>query len=76
MKAPLTHNTTYQATAKLGSMMALMANSSLIKAQLTQFGFANVEVTGSGANWQATGIWAKPSQEVELPKEIVEFKEV
>lgn len=76
MKLPLTQNASYKAVAKLSGFMALAASAVVIQAKLKQFGFTNVQVTGSGANWTATGTWAKPSQEVTLPNEIVEFNEI
>lgn len=76
MKTPLTQNKSYQATAKLNAGLALFATPIIIASKLQAFGFTDVQVTGKGTDWQATGKWARPSQEVELPKEIVEFKEV
>jgi hypothetical protein len=75
----LTQHKTYKATITLGVLEQYGTNN-MIANELTKVGFANVQVTGSGKERIATGVWRNPTVTGPLPekakkyiKEIVEL---
>lgn len=62
-------NRIYKAEISLGFFEKLASNDT-IKDRLTQAGFINVCVTGSGGKRCATGVWTGSSMMCELPSQI------
>ncbi len=69
MTITLTSGQRYNAEISLGMLESLAGNDT-IRNKLTDAGFTNVLVTGSGSNRRATGTWNGPTRAVELPKQV------
>ena len=65
----------YRATISLGLLESLAGND-LIAGQLRNAGFADVTVTGSGAERQAEGLWLIEDATAELPPQIRAVTEI
>lgn len=59
----------YRGTVMLEGVDQLASNER-VGEEFTKAGFTGVNVTGSGASREGTGVWSKPSQTAELPKQI------
>ncbi len=59
----------YRATITLG-MLQSMASNETVAQKLTEAGFTDVSVTGSGRTRTATGQWAKDTVSGAIPQEI------
>lgn len=59
----------YQAQIVLDGVERFASNGT-IREKLTNAGFVNVEVTGSGGARSASGVWGKATQEASLPKQV------
>ena len=59
----------YRATITLG-MLQSMASNETVAQKLTEAGFTDVNVTGSGRTRTATGHWAKETVSGAIPQEI------
>ncbi len=68
-------NQDYQAKAILKGLAVIVPNS-VIKIKLEEFGFVNVIVEGKSKERIAKGTWAKPTQEIALPKEVTDIQRI
>lgn len=59
----------YRATITLG-MLQSMASNEIVAQRLTDAGFTNVSVTGSGRTRTATGQWSQETVSGAVPPEI------
>ena len=69
MKYELVPGHAYRATLSLGFFEKFASNAT-ISAKLTDAGFVDVIVTGSGPERVATGEWGGAAQTVDLPSQI------
>jgi hypothetical protein len=60
----------YQAAIRLGFVQSWASNEA-VAGRFQEVGFTEVEVTGSGRNRLAKGLWARPDASADLPPEIV-----
>lgn len=65
----LVYGTRYRATIALGWLEG-MASNGAVESKLEEAGFMGVAVTGSGRSRVATGTWAQPTQEADLPDQV------
>lgn len=62
----------YRATIKLGMLQSLASND-MVAGHLTEAGFTDVTVTGSGSTRIATALWEKDTVTGPIPDEISEI---
>jgi hypothetical protein len=60
----------YQANIRLGLVQSWAGNET-VAGKFEEAGFTEVEVTGSGRNRLAKGLWPHPDASADLPAEIV-----
>jgi hypothetical protein len=60
----------YQANIRLGLVQSWTGNET-VAGKFEEGGFTEVEVTGSGRNRLAKGLWPHPDASADLPAEIV-----
>lgn len=65
----------YKADVAL-SGLEIAAPNGLVELKLTQLGFQQVKVNGSGSRRHATGIWIKEDQVIEVPSQVKNLVEV
>ncbi|MFN7703350.1 MAG: hypothetical protein ACK5OS_01920 [Chryseotalea sp.] len=75
MKTTLTKNTKYQADIFL-SALEQFATNDMIKSKLTQVGFKDVVVSGTGKSRNATGIWPGETVTADIPTQVKSIKEI
>lgn len=66
----------YQGAISLTKGEAFIASNNYLKRELEKAGFTNVEVTGSGTQRNATGVWSRETMEAALPKQVTEIKKL
>lgn len=67
---------TYKATIRLSALQSFASNA-MVADKLTQHGFTNVNVTGSGKERTATGTWSKPTtKEGKTPAEVIAIEKI
>jgi hypothetical protein len=71
----LVHGHHYEATINVGLLAGMVSNETVAQ-KLTDAGFTDVIVTGSGAIRTASGIWNGATENVALPNQIVEVHEI
>lgn len=76
MKITLQQYKKYRGKVGLTAGEAFLASNNTLQSLLTKEGFSNVAVTGSGRERVAEGVWSKPTQEKELPKQVVEINQI
>jgi hypothetical protein len=60
----------YQANIRLGLVQSWAGNET-VAGKFEEAGFTEVEVTGSGRNRLAKGLWPHPDASADLPAEII-----
>ena len=60
----------YQANLRLGLLQSWASNDT-VGGKFEEVGFTDVEVTGSGRNRLAKGLWPHPDTSADLPAEII-----
>lgn len=65
----LEHGKTYRAEISLGFFEGIASND-VIAVKLTEAGFGEVVVSGTGRKRVAQGVWMGRPQEAELPKQV------
>ena len=65
----LESNTRYKASLKLSFIESIASNEILAK-KLTDLGFSEVVITGTGAQRSATGLWTGTTMEVAIPHQV------
>ena len=70
MKFLLERNTSYHASILLGTLEAFASNNQLAE-KLKAVGFGDVKVEGTGSKRLAIGVWKNPTQNVEVPPQVV-----
>lgn len=75
MKLTLTQYKKYEGMLRLSGLDILGSNSQ-VSDKLKDAGFSNIVVSGSGIHRKAQGVWSGTTSEVELPKQVVELKEL
>lgn len=75
MHITLEKNAKYQATINLNAIEAF-ADNKFISKKLTDYGFADVMVTGLGKSRQAVGIWAKENITGPAPTQVTEIQKL
>lgn len=76
MKKLLQQNKYYTGTIKLSISEMMVVSNDRLKSGLQDFGFADVSIEGTGKVRKVTGMWSKPSQEAEVPSQVVEINEI
>ena len=66
----------YKAAIHLGFARARLADTAAVVSELADAGFSNIQAHGSGADWTATGTWARGAEPFEKPDEITQAWEV
>jgi len=75
MEIDLEQDKKYQAVIELGVIEKLAGNE-VIAGKLKDAGFKFVQVTGSGSQRNATGVWAKASQRAPLPSQVKKVNKI
>lgn len=60
---------------QLGTFESFASND-MIAQKFKDVGFVDVSVSGSGKTRVAQGMWSKPSQEAEIPKQVSGIKKI
>ena len=66
----------YRATIQLDFAHAALATKARVISELASDGFSNVDASGEGASWVATGTWAKGAESFDKPDEVAEAWEI
>ena len=75
-KFTVRHGKRYRATVTLSGVEQLFASNELIADKLTQVGFADVTVTGSGGTRKAEARWTGPDTTRELDPHLSDVTEI
>jgi hypothetical protein len=65
----------YRATISLG-LLERAASNAMIASRLREAGFADVEVSGSGATRIAEGVWPGADATAEMPRQVTSVADV